>query len=70
MTWSERTCTKHTGSFEWAFEFADSGFTENMDGDGFGVVNILDAHKGLDEQGLREVEVEVHDSHHGDAHVR
>jgi len=66
----ERTCTKHTSGFEWAFEVSDSGFSENVDGDGFGIVDVLDTHEGLDEQGLGEVEVEVHDAHHGDTHVR
>jgi hypothetical protein len=66
----KRTCTEHTSGFEWAFEVTDSRFAEDVDGDGFGVVDVLDAHEGLDEQGLREVEIEVHDTHHGDTHVR
>lgn len=70
MTWTERTCTEHASGFEWAFEIADSGFSEDVDSNGFGIVDILDAHEGLDEQGLREMEVEVHDTHHGDTHVR
>jgi hypothetical protein len=63
------TCTKHTSGFEWAFEVADSGFSEDVDGDGFGVINVLDTYEGLDEQRLREVKVEVHDAHHGNTHV-
>jgi hypothetical protein len=66
----KRTCAKHASGFEWAFEVADSGFSEDVDGDEFGVVDVLDAHEGLDEKGLREVEVKVHDAHHGDTHVR
>ena len=65
-----RTCTKHTSDFERAFGVADSGFSEDVDGDRFGVVYVLDAHERLDERGLREVEVEIHDTHHGDTHVR
>ena len=42
MTWTERTCTENTSGFEWAFEVADSGFSEDVDGHGFGIVDILD----------------------------
>ena len=66
MTWTERTCTENTSGFEWAFEVADSGFSEDVDGHGFGIVDILDAHEGLDEQGVCEVELQVHDTYHGD----
>jgi len=44
-----------------------------VEGDGFGVIDVLDTHEGLDERGLCEVEVEVevevHDTHHGATHV-
>ena len=62
----KRTCTKHTGAFEWEFEVVNSGFSEDVDSDGFGVLDVLGAHEGLDERGLREVEVKVHEAHHGD----
>jgi len=41
-----------------------------VDGDRLGVVQVLDAHEGLDEERLGELEVDVHDGHHGDSHVR
>lgn len=65
----KRTSTEYTGSFEWVFELANSGLTEDVDGDRFSIVDVLDAYEGLDEQELREVE-EVHRSHHGDTHAR
>jgi len=52
------------------FEVAYSGFSEEVDGTRFGVVDVLDTHEGLGEQGLCGVEVEVRETHHGDTHVR
>lgn len=40
-----------------------------MDSDDLGVPKIFDTHKRLDEERLGEFEVDVHDGHHGDAHV-
>ena len=40
-----------------------------MNGNWFSVVEVLDTHECLDEEGLSEFEVDVHDTHHGDTHV-
>lgn len=40
-----------------------------MEGHGLRVVEVLDAHEGLDEEGLRVFKIEVEEAHHGDAGV-
>ena len=40
-----------------------------MDSDRLRVVQILQAHQRLDEEGLRVLEVDVEEAHHGDAEV-
>jgi len=40
-----------------------------MDRDDLCVPKTLETHEGLDEEGLCELEIDVHDGHHSDAHV-
>jgi hypothetical protein len=62
------TCTEHASDFEWVFEVAYSGFSEEVDGARFGVADFLDTHERAG--AVREMKVEVHEIHHGDTHVR
>jgi len=66
--WKKLT-SEHTGCFEWTFEVSNSWFTQDMNRNGFSVVDVLDTHECLDEEGLSKFEVYVHDTHHGDTHV-
>lgn len=51
------TCTKYTGSgFEWVLDITNSKFSKNVDSNGFGVVDFIDAHKRLDKHRLHEVD--------------
>lgn len=64
-----RLTSEHGGGLEGALEVAGGGLAEDVERDGLGVVEVLDAHERLDEEGLGEVEVDVHDAHHREAHV-
>jgi hypothetical protein len=49
--------TKHAGDLEWPLEVTLCRFAEEVDGDRLGVVEVLQAHEGLDEKGLCVLEV-------------
>jgi len=61
---------EHASNLERPLKVSSSGFSKDVDGDRLGVVQVLDAHESLDEERLGELEVDVHDGHHGDSHVR
>lgn len=62
--------TEHRGDFEGSFKVALSRFPEYMNGNDFCIIQILQAHKGLDKEGLSVLHVEMEEGHHGDTKVR
>lgn len=66
---SKRT-TKHRGDLEWSFEVALGCFPEYMNSNNFCIIQVLQAHKSLDEEGLSVLHVYMEEGHHGDAKVR
>lgn len=65
----KKLTSEHTGNFEWTFKISGSWSTQDVNSDGFSVVEVFDTHESLDEEGLSEFEVDVHDGHHCDTHV-
>lgn len=64
----ERT-TEHRGSLEWSFEVTLGWFPEYMNSDNLCIIQVLQAHKGLDKEGLSILHVYVEEGHHGDTKV-
>lgn len=65
----ERT-TEHRGGLEWSFKVTLGCFPEYMNSDNFCVIQILQAHEGLDKKGLSVLHVDMEEGHHGDTKVR
>ena len=65
----KKLTSEHTGYFERAFEVSGGWLPEDVDGHGFSVVDVFEAHECLDEEGLSEFKVYVHDGHHGNPHI-
>ena len=61
--------TKHAGCLEGALKVILGFFAKDVYLDELGIVNVFKGHEGLNEEGLREFEIEVHYTHHSDTHV-
>lgn len=64
----ERT-TEHRSGLERSFKVTVGWFSEYMNSDNLGIVQVLQAHKGLDKEGLSVLHVNVEEGHHGDTKV-
>lgn len=62
--------TEHRGDLEWSFKITLGYFPEYMDSNDFCVIQVLQAHKGLDKEGLSVLHVDMEEGHHGDTKVR
>jgi hypothetical protein len=56
------------GRLEGALEVAAGGLAENVDLDQVGLDGALERDDGLDQQGVGVLHVQVHETHHSDAH--
>jgi len=61
--------TEHARTLERSLEVTFSRLSKNMNPDGLGVVDAFQPHDRLGEQRLRELEIEVHDTHESNAQV-
>jgi hypothetical protein len=72
--WKQKEKAGHTAHktrrCERTLEVTSRGFSKDVDSNGLGVDEALDAHERLNEERLGELEVEVHNTHHGDTKVR
>lgn len=62
--------TEHRGSCEWSFKVTLGCFPKYMNSNDFCVIQVLQAHEGLDKERLSVLHVDMEEGHHGDTKVR
>lgn len=62
--------TEHRGDLEWSFKVTLGCFPEYMNSNDFCIIQVLQAHEGLDKKGLSIFHVDMEEGHHGDTEVR
>ena len=53
--------------FEWPFQIPFGRFPKEVNGDGLGIVEVLESHECLDKERLSVFEVAMEEYHHRDA---